>query len=128
MCALLKRIDTLGTQHVYTVYLILLLTFVGVATCLPRVSRDENILLNFRLNLHYVSRARLTAPVPATVWLSLIIEHKEVVIEPVGRIVADDGRLALAVEVFNCHEENTIILTLFSCSSFLTKLGCPFCT
>ena len=113
MRTLFKCVNGWRTEHIDTVLQVLHVAFVRVRTGVPCVRRDVHILLDIRLDLHDVPRAGLTAELPTTVGRCLVVEHQEVVVVPASSIVADDRRLAHAVEILYCHVEDAVIFGFF---------------
>ena len=113
MRSLFKGVNGWRTENIDTVLQVLYMAFIGVCAGIPRVCCNVQVLLDFGLDLHDVSRAGLAAELPATVRRRLVIEHQEVVVVPARCIEADDCGLAHTVEIFNRHVEDAIIFGFF---------------
>lgn len=101
------------------------LAVVAVAALGPRVHAQVNRLVNVGLEGQLVTFAARAAITPLAVVRRLIVEHDEVRCVPVGHVVVDEDVVALALEDFDGHEEDAIVL-VSEATNFILKRVCPF--
>jgi hypothetical protein len=108
-CAVLEGIDREVVLHVDTVNFVSFLTLFRVAALFPGEGRHVYVLFDGRGNGHQVAGAGFATPTPATIRRSLVAQHKEIVVEPVGSVEADQGSQTLLLVGVDCHEEKTVV-------------------
>ena len=72
-----------------------------------------------------MSGASLAAEIPLTWAFCLVVEHEEVVVEPVGCVKADHSGLSLLIVILYRHEKDTIVHRYPRRTRFLPSLRSP---